>query len=157
MIPDDELTKIRAVAEDAAQYQRGDRSMMAGEALSSFANRVTAKIIVDLVDEILAARSTTADATPDDEAAWREWFNAQSWQDLTDIRRAAFLAGRVSGRADAAAQARVEELREAAETLSAVMWRRPPGTPPDQFVKAFLNNIADRIEAAQYREKGKAQ
>lgn len=55
-LTDDRLAEIRLVAEDAAQYQRGDRSMMAGETLSSFANRVTANIVVDLVDAVIAAR-----------------------------------------------------------------------------------------------------
>jgi hypothetical protein len=53
---EDRLNDIEAVAAEAAKYDRGDRSMLAGEALSAFANRVTAKTIVDLVAEVRRLR-----------------------------------------------------------------------------------------------------
>lgn len=48
----DDLTRLRAVAIEAAKYKRGDRSMLAGEAFSAWANQVTPPTVAALIDRV---------------------------------------------------------------------------------------------------------
>lgn len=88
----------------------------------------------------------TAEATPDDEAAWEAW-DAPTYADAKSPH-AAFLAGRVSGRADAAAQA----LEDAADDRE-----NPYPWPIDTDLSPMVMRMWLRARAAQYREKGTAQ
>lgn len=84
-----------------------------------------------------------------DEAAWHAWW-ATKRQRLETTERDAFLAGRVSGRADAAAQA----LDDADRAIHAAKPKHLTRdyTPVDAAYDACANIC--RARAAQYREKG---
>lgn len=92
----------------------------------------------------------TADATPDDEAAWEAWAESTPLTyDPEGPVHLGFVAGRVSGRADAAAQA----LDEAADLIESDRVRNPEGR------RLYLSEWQGILRnlAAQYREKGTPQ
>lgn len=73
----DDLTRLRDVAIEAAKYKRGDRSMLAGEAFSAWANQVTPPTVAALIDRVERAERERGEF---DQQAVAEHRRAEEWR-----------------------------------------------------------------------------